>query len=211
MIDFVKGKIGKIGKKLKRSFEKLPADKNEKSKGYYFRFRRFSKLHILKDKTRLIKNTSFFQNKKTNRFAGGKIRNFKSINKDILEEFSKIFRKNFYKYFDKNRTLEVGFHQLRIKCSKNFVGYPVPEGWHKDGFDYVGIINFDSQGIIGGTTRIKTKINSSSDIFSSFLSSGEYILISDKKYFHYTDPININNSFEHGHRDTLVITVSVSK
>ena len=53
------------------------------------------------------------------------------------------------------------------------------------------------------------KINSSSDIFSSFLSSGEFILISDKKYFHYTDPININSSFDNGFRDTLVITVSI--
>ena len=165
----------------------------------------------MKGKTRLIKDNSFFQNKKTNRFAGGKIRNFKSIDKDILEEFSKVFKKNFYRYFDKNKSLEIGFHQLRIKCSKNFVGYPVPEGWHKDGFDYVAIINFDSQGIIGGTTRIKTKINSSSDIFSSFLSSGEFILISDKKYFHYTDPININSSFDNGFRDTLVITVSIKK
>ena len=64
MIDFVKGKVGKIKKKLKKSFEKLPADTNEKSKGYYFRFRRFSKLNILKGKTRLIKDNSFFKIKK---------------------------------------------------------------------------------------------------------------------------------------------------
>ena len=58
-----------------------------------------------------------------------------------------LFKENFYKYFNKNDHLSVGFHQLRIKCTKNYVGYPVPEGWHKDGFDVVSIINFNSNNI----------------------------------------------------------------
>ena len=122
-----------------------------------------------------------------------------------------LFKENFYKYFNKNDHLSVGFHQLRIKCTKNYVGYPVPEGWHKDGFDFVSIINFNSNNIEGGTTRIRTKLNSNKDTFSSFLTSGEYIFISDKKYFHYTDPINVTNSSKKGYRDTLVITVAAKK
>ena len=87
----------------------------------------------------------------------------------------------------------------------------MPEGWHKDGFDFVSIINFNSNNIEGGTTRIRTKLNSNKDTFSSFLTSGEYIFISDKKYFHYTDPINVTNSSKKGYRDTLVITVAAKK
>ena len=44
MIDFLKGKIKNSQKKIFQSFKFLPPDKYEKSKGYYFRFRNFSKL-----------------------------------------------------------------------------------------------------------------------------------------------------------------------
>ena len=209
MIDFAKGNIKNISKILKSSFERLPADTNEKSKGYYFRYRRFSKVISKNNKILKIKDNSFFQNKKINRFAGGKIRIFKPIEKKILNSFLILFKDNFKNFFFNKKIIELGFHQLRIKCSKNFVGYPVPEGWHKDGYDYVIIVNFQSKGISGGITRIKIDIDSSSDIYSSFLKSGDYILISDKKYFHYTDPINVSGLNNNGYRDTLVITIKL--
>ena len=108
--------------------------------------------------------------------------------------------------FSAKKKVEVGFHQLRIKCSNDFVGYPVPEGWHKDGFDFVVIINFNSENIEGGITRIKDNLINK-DVFSAFLNKGDYILLNDKKYYHYTDPINITKKAKKGNRDTLVITV----
>ena len=69
----------------------------------------------------------------------------------------KLFKENFHSLI-RYKNAEVGFHQLRIKCGKDFVGYPVPEGWHKDGFDYVILVNFGSKNIKGGVTRIKEKL-----------------------------------------------------
>ena len=208
MIDFLKGKIKSSQKKISQSFKFLPPDKYEKSKGYYFRFRNFSKIVIKNKIVDFSTDTKFFQNKKTNRYAGGIKRKFNPIKKNIIILMVKLFRENFHSLI-KYKNAEVGFHQLRIKCGKDFVGYPVPEGWHKDGFDYVILVNFGSNNIKGGITRIKEKIDQDNDTFSSFLKRGEYLFANDKKYFHYTDPINVSNNTEKGSRDTLVITIKI--
>ena len=43
--------------------------------------------------------------------------------------------------------------------------------------------------------------------FRGFLKKGEYILVNDRKFFHYTDPINVMDNKLEGSRDTLVVTV----
>ena len=206
MIDFEKGKISNISKLIINSFNRLPADINEKSQGRYFRYRKFSRLILFNKKFLPVKDTNFYQKRKINRFAGGKVRKFKAIDSKVLNGFAHIFEKNFLKKITMKK-MEIGFHQLRIKCGKNFVGYPVPEGWHKDGFDYVIILNIGSKNIKGGVSRIKNKIDNDHDAFSWFLKKGEYILVNDRKFFHYTDPINVMDNKLEGSRDTLVVTV----
>jgi len=208
MIDFIAGNLRSISTQLVKSFDKLPADPYEKSKGHHFRFRKYSKILInnINKETIFLKNSFFYQNKKINRFSGGKKRIFKEIDRRNLKQFIDLFKAQFGKIFVATNQLEIGFHQLRIKCSKDFVGYPVPEGWHKDGFDFVAIINFQSLNIGGGITRIKSNLNKE-DSYSSFLKKGDYILVNDNKFFHYTDPINIVGKAKYGYRDTLVITI----
>ena len=210
MINFLTGNIGSANKIALKSFKKLPADVYEKSKGYYFRFRKYSRITIEnvlgKKEVVFLKNNFFFQEKKRNRYAGGKKRIFKEIDQKVLSYFVSLFLNQFYHLFSVKKKIEVGFHQLRIKCSNDFVGYPVPEGWHKDGFDFVAIINFNSENIEGGITRIKDNLINK-DVFSAFLNKGDYILLNDKKFYHYTDPINVTKKAKIGNRDTLVITV----
>ena len=210
MIEFEKGKITKISKIIINSFNKLPHDPYEKSKGHYFRYRKFSKVFYSNNKFEFIKENKFFQKKYNNRYAGGKIRIFKNIDPKVLVDFVNLFKNFFLNQFTKKK-IEIGFHQLRIVCGKDFVGYPVPEGWHKDGFDYVVILNIASKNIKGGITRIKDEIDSDHDVFSWFLRKGEYIFLYDHKYFHYTDPINVVGNYSKGSRDTLVITIKIKK
>lgn len=206
--DFIKGKIKNIDIKISNSFNKLPSDKNEKSKGYFFRFRKFSKFNYIKKKFILDPGSNFYQKKKTNRFAGGKIRKFANIDNNILNKIIKLIEKNFIIFLDKNKDYNFGVHCLRIKCGNNFVGYPVPEGWHKDGFDFVIVLNITSKNIQGGTTRLKTNMNlDKKDDFAEFLKKGEFVFFNDRKYNHYTDPITIDNEKKKSFRDTIVITV----
>ena len=73
-MDFLTGNLGPIKSNLLKSFDRLPADPYEKSKGYHFRFRKYSKVLIDNKDKRIIflKNNYFYQDKNTNRFAGGK-------------------------------------------------------------------------------------------------------------------------------------------
>ena len=124
MIDFEKGKISNISKLIINSFNRLPADTNEKSQGKYFRYRKFSRLVISDKKFLPIKDTNFYQKRKINRYAGGEVRKFKPIDSKVLNDFAEIFKKNFLKKII-GKKIEIGFHQLRIKCGKNFVTLPL--------------------------------------------------------------------------------------
>lgn len=208
-IDFIKGKIKKIDLEITKSFGNLPADKNDISKGFYYRHRRFSRLFLKNHDFKVDNNANFYQSKKLNRFAGGQIRKFENITNKTLEKIILLINNNFLEFLHVDKNYEIGVHQLRIKCGKSFVGYPVPEGWHQDGFDKIIILNINSENITGGTTRLKKKINSDKDDFSFFLKIGEFVFLDDKKYNHYTDPINIYNEKKTAYRDTFVFTIKL--
>ena len=209
--DFIKGKINTLDLKIQKSFNNLPADTNEKIKGLYFRFRRLSKFYLINSEILNDNDTNFFQPKFSNRYAGGKIRKFDKLEPIILDKIQSIIKKNFFIYLERKKKYEFGIHQLRVKCGKDHPGYPVPEGWHKDGFEKIIILNVDSKNISGGTTRLKSRINSDKDDFAFMLNKKEFIVVNDKKFFHYTDPINILNEKTSAYRDTIVITVKSVK
>ena len=208
---FIKGKINTLDLKIQKSFNNLPADTNEKIKGLYFRFRRLSKFYLINSEILNDNDTNFFQPKFSNRYAGGKIRKFDKLEPIILDKIQSIIKKNFFIYLERKKKYEFGIHQLRVKCGKDYPGYPVPEGWHKDGFEKIIILNVDSKNISGGTTRLKSRINSDKDDFAFMLNKKEFIVVNDKKFFHYTDPINILNEKTSAYRDTIVITVKSVK
>ena len=206
--DFIKGRIKNIDIKIANCFNKLPPDTNEKSKGYYFRFRKYSRINYIKKTFSVDPGDDFYQQKKINRFSGGKLRKFANLDKKTTDKVIKLINNNFINFLDKNKNYNLGVHFLRIKCGNNFVGYPVPEGWHKDGFDFVIILNVASKNIKGGTTRLKTNMNlDKKDDFAEFLKQGEFVFVNDKKYNHYTDPITIDKEKKKSYRDTIVITV----
>ena len=96
-------------------------------------------------------------------------------------------------------------HQIRITCDNDYVGYPVPEGWHKDGCNYVAIITLNFDNIVGGISRIRKNLINQNDVYNCFLEKNNFLLLNEKSYYHYTDPINVKNK-KSGYRDILVIT-----
>jgi len=209
MIEIIKGKI-KINKKFLSSFNRLPFDKYLKYHQQNYRLRRFSKFKIRNQKIFFEKETFFLQKATNNRFLGGINRKYAPLENSCLKYFSEIIKKNF-NFIIYKKNLEIGLHQIRIICGEDFVGYPVPEGWHRDGFDYIAIINFGSKNIEGGISRIRSSITQNSDNYSGFLAAGEYLFFNDRKFYHYADPINVFKKKKNGFRDTLVITFKILK
>lgn len=212
MFDFIKGKISeKYLNLIQKSFNNLPDDKYLKFVNTNFRKRKFSKTIFENNQFHIVKENNFIQDKNHNKYLGGILRKYKPINNSILNNMNKLFKNNFLNFLGHNK-IEIGYHQIRITCGKNYIGYPVPEGWHKDGFDFVALINFNSENIDGGVTRIRDDINKNDhDIYSCKLSNGEFILINDKKFYHFADPIVLKKGKKIGFRDTLVITIKILK
>jgi len=211
MIKFLKGKINtKSLNGIKNSFNSLPEDEYLKFVNRNFRNRRFSKIIHFKNKFFFTQNTIFKQNKIQNRYLGGIRRKYQPIKTNIIKKINIFIKDNFNFLIDKKK-IELGYHQIRITCGEDYVGYPVPEGWHKDGFDYVALINFASKNILGGISRIRNEIGKKDDVdnYSCFLNSGEFLFFSDKEFYHFTDPIIVNSGKKKGYRDTIVVTFKI--
>lgn len=209
MLDFVKGKLIKFDDLVHASYDNLPIDKYHVFNDKPFRFRRLDKVIVNDNSFNLVNDTDFFQDNSINHYAGGTNRKYENIESKVHNIFVDIFKSNFSKFINFS-SYELGFHQIRIKCGLDFVGYPVPEGWHKDGFDFVVIMNISSTNILGGVTKIRSNLKDNFDHYSCLLDQGDYLLVNDKIFYHYTDPINVNDINKDGYRDSLIITIKIN-
>ena len=204
-IEFLFKRLPPFSNEVLKSYENLPLDQYLQTE-QKFRQRRFSEV-IFKDGNIIIeKKKHFFQEPDINHYAGGMERSYEPIGSSPLDEFVKIYLKYVNPVFYNNDS-EIGFHQIRITCNDDYVGHPVPEGWHVDGFDYVAIACIAGFNFLGGTSRIKANLSLDHDTYSKILQPSEIIIFNDRKYFHHTDPINNAESEVMGYRDILVITI----
>jgi hypothetical protein len=94
-------------------------------------------------------------------------------------------------------------HQFRIDTTDG-IGRPTPEGAHRDGVDLVAVFLIGREGIKGGESRVFEARGPQGQRFTM----GEpwtLLLLDDERMIHETTPIQ--PAAEHGHRDTLVVTL----
>ena len=146
-----------------------------------------------------------FQDQYTNPVHGGIVRSYQEIsNLDYANEAIMLFAKTFSIDF----SFEILIQAQRTKCSDGNLGITTPEGFHRDGIEFLAILYVSRYNILGAETQL---VNSHRDIvFKHTLSPGEMLLIDDSKLLHYTSPITIKNPHhsEYGFRDVLIISSS---
>jgi len=206
-IDFAFKKLPQFSKQMLDSYFNLPMDKYL-LQDQCFRERRFSQVTFSGSATNLISGADFFQNQEINHYAGGLTRDFAPIEQGVIDEFCQLFIDQVSPLFC-GCDVNVGFHQIRITCADNYVGYPVPEGWHQDGFDYLAISCINAENICGGISRVREDMQSDSDFLSKILKPSEMLILNDRHFHHYTDPINNVEKGKKGFRDLLVTTISL--
>lgn len=193
---------------VQESYNRLPVDEYLQS-DQRFRYRRFSRVRFSDNKPLpVVEDTSFFQEQSINHYAGGVSRKYEHIEPDILKELVGFCRDNLLTVFGVSE-VEFGLHQIRITCGKDFVGYPVPEGWHKDGFDYIAMACVSARNMVGGISRVRENLTDDRDFFCKILEPDELMILNDRCFYHYTDPINAADQEGSGYRDILVITISI--
>ncbi|HGZ7314316.1 TPA: 2OG-Fe dioxygenase family protein [Vibrio parahaemolyticus] len=99
---------------------------------------------------------------------------------------------------------EVLVQAHRITSSGSQESFPVVEGPHQDGMEYVGIMCISRHNIEGGISQVLT--DRENVVFEHILEPGEMLTIDDSEYFHYTTPTKCKNDNEFGYRDILIFS-----
>ena len=171
-----------------------------------FRRRRFSRFLWLPEHLTRLEHKYFEQTSAINKLAGGIKRDFPELADGLfaLPEFQRLVSR--FVEFSKiePETTEIGVHQIRIIATAGEVGEPAPEGIHKDGFDFVGIFCISRQNLLGAETHLHED-PAQSPIFAKELQPGEFVLVNDRRLYHFTSGIRPAGSGD-GMRDVFVMT-----
>ncbi len=192
--------------KMKKSFNFLKNDTYLKPRDWIFRRRSYGRGKIFKSKIIWSKQTNFFQKKKNNKYVGGIKRKFAPMRIIIKREVEKII----FSFKEKNLISDdikfFGAHAIRIVCNKDNLGYPVPEGYHHDGFDFVSVIAVNRSNILGGKSYLKSAFTKKI-VLAKSLKNNQALFFNDKKLLHYATPIKLTKG-KLGFRDMIVLTFS---
>lgn len=100
---------------------------------------------------------------------------------------------------------EVETHQFRIEATLSAMGKPAPEGMHRDGVDFVGIMLVGRTNVAGGETVIEDA--SGSELCRRCLKTPmEAIFLDDRRLRHVTTGISALGGDNPAFRDAFVVT-----
>jgi hypothetical protein len=194
--------------KIAHSFSNLPVDPYIKEK---YRFRRLSSFKLVNNDLIKLPHTPLFQSKKYNRLVGNVVREFAELEQDLIKlpdfqsivfEFGEFCKQCFT--IEQIQAKEISVHQIRTIANPEEIGCPAPEGIHRDGVELVGIFSVSRHQIEGAATSLY-KDQKSEPIFNKILNPGEFIVFSDRGFFHFTSTIKALTA-EVGTRDVFVLT-----
>lgn len=171
-----------------------------------YRTRRLSRFKIVGDNVIKLPHGYLYQSKYYNPLVGGIKREFAELDDSLskLDELKQLIFAFTYACKLPHDGLEVGVHQIRTSCSPDNYGNPAPEGIHRDGCNFVGIFAVDRNNIEGGETHLYTS-RKDEPVFSKVLNSGEFLVVNDNQFFHFTSSIKPASAGK-GTRDVFVLT-----
>ncbi len=195
--------LNPLDEKSLKEFDKLRNDKYLNNSKWVYRKRSFAQGILSKKKVIWSKNYNFFQSKKINKFAGGIKRKFPKMSSLLKNSVDKILKDFFSNQNLLKRKFYFGAHAIRILCNKKNKGYPVPEGFHTDGVDFVAIVPINFMKSKGGVSYLKDS-KKNKIVFKKKLHN-KILIFNDRKLLHYATPISITQG-NLGFRDIFVFT-----
>lgn len=190
---------------LIQSFSRLKADPFLKG-AWCFRYRAFAQgVCFNNGYIKWSKDNTFFQEKDINCYAGGIERRFEAAEPILREYTQQVMNCQVYKRLRGSDNFKIGVHQIRITCSENNLGLPVPEGFHQDGMDYVSIHCIDQNNAVGGVSLLRQGTLDGRCVFERNLEKCTGLIFNDREYFHYSTPIYPKEK-RLGYRDIIVMT-----
>lgn len=102
----------------------------------------------------------------------------------------------------------VEIHQFRIEAAEG-IGHPTPEGFHRDGVDWVFVMLVDRRNVDEGVTEIGRADGASLGRFT-LTNPGDAVLLDDRRVLHGVTPIRPAAPVTPAHRDVLVATFTAT-
>ena len=188
----------KLSEIVKNSFNNLELDK------YYDneRYRAFSMIDL--NNFSIVGESYFLQSKDYNNYLGDQLRIYENIDLCVVND--KSFQSLVLYFINKiNTSKEYKYlyvHQIRVICEDTNTN-PVPEGIHRDGYEYICISCVNKENIDGPVTQI---YDNNKLIKEFVLEEDENIILNDRKYLHNVCSLKKLNNNENAYRDIFVFT-----
>ncbi len=190
---------------LQKTFDDLPEDKYAEKR---LRSRRYSCYRYTPHgKLALLSQKDFMQSSNINKYVGDIERKYDPLDPKLLTD--PVFLSLFREFHDRTALSDssvIEAHQIRWHCKRR-VKIPAPEGVHQDGFDYIGMFLINMHNIDGGEIMIYPSPDDA-PIFRKLLEPGEFVILNDKKLFHYAAPLVPRPNKEEGYWDLIVLTAN---
>ena len=184
----------------KLSFSDLPADKYKDAE---MRCRRFSQFNFAWNEkdwqfTKLPHKT-FVQAKKYNQLVGGIPREFSPLEIDPAK-----FVKTTANAANLSRECRwiTDVHQIRVKAGRDKQSQVVPEGLHRDGFEFAALLAVARENITGGVTTL-VREPGQEPVYEAVIPAMSGIIFDDRAFYHYTSSISTQAGL--GYRDVFII------
>lgn len=187
------------------TWDDLPADGYLRDGGRY-RSRRHSCFIVDGDTVTSVPHRAHWQPVEYNALHGGLERWFEPMTSTVVErpEWPRLLSQlaTCASALKGRHTWYVESHQFRIDTTDG-IGRPTPEGAHRDGVDFVGVLLVGRQDIKGGETRVFEAAGPNGIRFT-LTEPWSALLLDDERVIHESTPIQPVGA--QGHRDTLVLT-----
>ena len=193
---------------IKMSFDKLPETDHADGK---YRLRKYSKVHAIASTGVLVplKDDTFTQSEEYNKHQGGMARKFENIDDEVISSKAlSCLTRAFFEGCKINKgQYEFDIHQMRVRC-KGGATQLSPEGWHQDGYDYIGVIGVDRNNIIGGEMLLSTsKVDA--PFLQATIDTGTLVIVDDNYLWHNGRPVQPIDDTKEAYMDVMVFTLKL--
>lgn len=156
---------------LYETFNHLKADEYLKG-NYIYRYRAYGVGEYENRRLTWYKAGNFFQEKELNSYMGGQEREFNPLQDESKSHINRIINTVVDNKKIPPGNYSIGCHQIRVVTEEGVIGYPAPEGFHQDGFDYLAIYCVSLNNVNGATSLI-SPLEDESSIYEHNLLPGE--------------------------------------
>ena len=191
---------------IKPSFNDLPETDHADGK---YRLRKYSRVHAVASTGALVDlgDNTFNQSEDYNKHQGGMSRKFENIDDKVIH--SKALSQLTKAFFEACKIYkgqyEFDIHQMRVICRGGATQLS-PEGWHQDGYDYIGVIGVFRNNIIGGEKLLSTS-KMDTPFLQATIDTGTLVIVDDSYLWHNGRSIQPIDDSKPAWMDVMVFTL----